>query len=306
MKHYIETIEVRNEAIFGDKESHVLEMDFLDGYAISTDKLFGMSYPTIEQVKKTEWMQKDILAYCGDDRKGDCTFDIALKFGVLFVIANNVKMSKQIEYLEGFIQPEDQEEYKNFCKSLDAPERDYFVLFHDRTGDGGMSISYLGKMGGVSEAENMALQKGIIPSNRTRKVDDAQREILYEVVLQDDTTINSVYVDNSVGTTEYWAVISREYNPEEKYGVLVWNRDSNSNEVQNMFYVFDSFDAMDKCVKEQKESELCSNLDMLNDSWFIQTLKGNYGLQPVQNGIKNLHVWADDGYEVDIISGTYK
>ena len=149
MKHYIETIEVRNEAIFGDKESHVLEMDFLDGYAISTDKLFGMSYPTIEQVKKTEWMQKDILTYCGDDRKGDCTFDIALKFGVLFVIANNVKMSKQIEYLEGFIQPEDQEEYKNFCKSLDAPERDYFVLFHDRTGDGGMSISYLGKLGGV-------------------------------------------------------------------------------------------------------------------------------------------------------------
>lgn len=83
MKHYIDTIEVRNEAIFGDKEPRVLEMDFLDGYAISTDKLFGMSYPTIEQVKKTEWMQKDILAYCGDDRKGDCAFDIALKFGVL-------------------------------------------------------------------------------------------------------------------------------------------------------------------------------------------------------------------------------
>lgn len=194
MKHYIETIEVRNEAIFGDKEPRVLEMDFLDGYAISTDKLFGMSYPIIEQVKKTEWMQKDILAYCGDDRKGDCAFDIALKFGVLFALTNNVKMSKQIEYLKGFIQPEDQEEYKNFCKSLDVPERDYFVLFHDRTGDGGMSINYLGKLGGVSEAENIALQKGIIPSNRTRKVDDAQREILYEVVLQDDTMINSVYV----------------------------------------------------------------------------------------------------------------
>lgn len=306
MEHYIEKIEVRNEAIFGDKEPRVLEMDFLDGYAISTDKEFGMSYPTLEQVKKTEWMQKEILAYCGDDRKGDCTFDIALKFGKLFVLQMNRKLQGQVKYLEEFLQPEDQESYKMFCKSLDHPEREYFVLYHDRTGDGGMAINYLGVFENAYEASRASFYKGCIPPDHSREVDDVQRELIYEIVLQDDTKIDMAFVSTEERSTEYWAIISRKVNPKEKYGVLVWNRDSQSNDVQNMFYVFDTKEDMVECASKQKVAELSVALESFNETWFCETLKGDFGLKPVEGGMKNLNIWGYEGYNVHIISGIFK
>lgn len=306
MEHYIDKIEVRNETIFGDKESHVLEMDFLDGYAISTDKEFGMSYPTLEEVKKTQWMQDDILAYCGDGRNGDCPFDIALKFGKLFVLPMNDKLRGQVKYLEEFLQPEDQEGYKTFCKSLDHPEREYFVLYHDRTGDGGMYIDYIGVFKNAYEASRIAFLRHYIPTSHSREVDDAQRELMYEIVLQDDTKIDMAFVNTEERSTDYWAIISRKVNPKEKYGVLVWNRDSQSNDVQNMFYVFDNKTDMKKCAKEQKVAELSVALESFNETWFCETLNGDFGLKPVEDGMKNLNIWGYEGYNVHIINGTFK
>lgn len=235
MRHYIDKIEVRNEAVFGNKESHVLEMDFMDGVAISNDKKCGMTYPTLEQVKKTQWMQDEILAYCGDNRKGDCTFDIALKFGKLFELPVNVKLSKQVKYLENFVQPEDLQEYERFCKSLEQPNRSYFVLYHDRTGDGGMTIACLGKFNCLDEAKKVAIEKFLIPIGRTREAEISKNGIYYDVVLQDETRIDAVYVDNDIVSTEYWAILSRDYNEKKQYGTLVWNRDDQSNDVQNCF-----------------------------------------------------------------------
>lgn len=306
MEHYIDKIEVRNEAIFGDKESRVLEMDFLDGYAISTDKEFGMSYPTIEEVKRTQWMQDEILAYCGDGRNGDFPFDIALKFGKLFILPMNAKLQRQVKYLEEFLQPEDQEGYQMFCKSLDHPEREYFVLYHDRTGDGGMAIDYLGVYENAYEASRTAFYKGSIPADHSREIVDVQRELMYEVVLQDDTKIDMAFVNTEEMSTEYWAIISRKVNPKEKYGVLVWNRDSKSNDVQNMFYVFDNKENMLECARKQKVAELSVSLEFFNDSWFCETLKGSFGLKLVECGMKNVNIWGYEGYNVHIISGTFK
>lgn len=70
MVEYIEEITVCNEQIFNDKESHTITMRFYDGYAISTNNLYGMSYPTLFQVQSTDWMQKEITEYCGDGRNG--------------------------------------------------------------------------------------------------------------------------------------------------------------------------------------------------------------------------------------------
>lgn len=54
MVEYIEEITVCNEQIFNDKESHTITMRFYDGYAISTNNLYGMSYPTLFQVQNTD------------------------------------------------------------------------------------------------------------------------------------------------------------------------------------------------------------------------------------------------------------
>ena len=145
MIHFTDEILVRNQQIFNDAEEHSLTMTFYDGYAISQDKKYAMSYPTMAQVKRTAWMQEEIRNYEGEDRDGTKEpFDIALKFGVLFLFPKDNKAERKIKWLEQFaiIDAGRKVAYEKFCKELDAPNKEYFVLYHDRTGDGGMSVNY--------------------------------------------------------------------------------------------------------------------------------------------------------------------
>lgn len=138
MVEYIEEITVCNEQIFNDKESHTITMRFYDGYAISTNNLYGMSYPTLFQVQNTDWMQKEITDYCGDGRDGtDYPFDIALKYGILFKLSQDSKLERKIKWLEQFaiVDVDRKAAYEKFCNELDAPNKEYFVLYHDRTGE---------------------------------------------------------------------------------------------------------------------------------------------------------------------------
>lgn len=305
-KHYIDKIEVRNKRIFGDNETHTLEMDFMDGCAISLDGLYIMSYPTVKQVSRTDWMQQEILEYCGDGRNGDFPFDIALKYGVLFKMSAISKLQSKIMYLEDFMQPEDQDAYAKFCKDIELPEREYYALYHDRTGDGGMSVKYLGECISSEEAKKAAINNHHFIPQRAKLIDNPKFAIDGDVSLQRDTQIDYVFVDDNEVSTEYWAILSRVVNPEEEYGVLVWNRDGHSTEVPNLFYIFDNKEDMEECFISNKKNELSCDIEKMNDTWFVENLSDNCGLTPIEGGHKNIHVWADEGYEVDIVNGLVK
>lgn len=304
-KHYIDKIEVRNKRIFGDNEAHTLEMDFMDGCAISLDGVYIMSYPTVEQVGKTYWMQQEILEYCGDGRKGDFPFDIALKFGVLFKMSAISKLQSKVMYLEDFLKPEDQDAYAKFCEDIELPERSYYALYQDRTGDSGMSVKYIGECISLEEAKKAARNSLFIPP-RAEQIDNPKSAIDGDVCLQKDTQIDCVFVDNNGVSTEYWAILSRELNLEEEYCVLIWNRDSKSVQVPNLFYIFDNKGDMDKCFISNKKCELSHEIETMNDTWFVENLSDNCGLIPIEGGHKNIHVWGNEGYEVDLVNGTFK
>lgn len=59
-----------------------ITMTFNDGKAVAVeDEHLTMVYPTIEEVRKSEQMQSEIIAYTG---RGDINqFDVALKYGKL-------------------------------------------------------------------------------------------------------------------------------------------------------------------------------------------------------------------------------
>ncbi len=302
MEHYIDKIEICNEAIFGDRLPRMIEMDFQDGYAISLSGDYGMSYPTLEEVRKTKWMQDEILAHCGNDRDGKSIFDIALKFGKFFALPANDRLQKTVAYLEGVLQPESKYEYYRFTKSLNRPEREYFLLYCDRTGDGGMRVDYLG----VYDSTWWAFMKSSVPTHKCHEADIEREHLTDEVVLQVTTEIEKVYVSDDELSGELWAILSRPVNPNARFGVLVWNRHDNSPNVQNAFFVYDYLDEMEDFVKKQKVAEMSSHLELFNDSWFADILSGDYGLKSIENGINNVNIWANEGYNVHIINGTFK
>ena len=97
-----------------------------------------MSYPTLFQVQSTDWMQKEITDYCGDGRDGtDYPFDIALKYGILFKLPQDSKLERKIKWLEQFavVDANRKAAYEKFCNELDAPNKEYFVLYHDPAGE---------------------------------------------------------------------------------------------------------------------------------------------------------------------------
>lgn len=59
-----------------------ITMTFNDGKAVAVeDEHLTMVYPTIEDVRKSEQMQSEIIAYTGRDDINQ--FDVALKYGKL-------------------------------------------------------------------------------------------------------------------------------------------------------------------------------------------------------------------------------
>lgn len=223
------------------------------------------------------------------------------------VLLDKELLEKKVNFLEGMLNEDDKKKYDAYCKTI-CKYRNYFVIAHDRTGDGGMSMLYLGAFTNVEHAEKAAISGAspFIPIGRVRKVDYPTEEIGSDIDVQKGTYLESVYVDNGVVSTEYWAIMSREYKEDERYGVLIWSRDGLSKNVRNTFFVYDNKDDMLNFVKQAKRSELQDELESLNDSWFIDDLSGNYGLSPIDNFPGNLRVWGYEGYEVYIINGTFK
>ena len=47
------------------------------------------------------------------------------------------------------------------------------------------------------------------------------------------------------------------------------------------------------------------DLPEFNISWFLEDLKGDTGLKPDET-LHNINIWAQEGYNVWIVCGTYK
>ena len=308
MEYNIDKINVCNEQIFNDKEAHVLTMRFYDGYAISTDNLYGMSYPTLFQVQSTDWMQKEIIGYCGVGRDGtDCPFDIALKYGVLFKLPQDNRLERKIKWLEQFaiVDADRKTAYEKFSNELDSPNKEYFVLYHDRTGDGGMTIKYLGECCCDDEAVDKAFSTKAIPQDtvhfyRVEDIEAANTAVDYGEGME----VVAVYHSSSQYLEEYWTVVSTPAST-DKFAAFVWNRGDKSQHVSNRFYTFPSYVAMQKFVLKEKVNEMQSELAEFNVSWFLEDLKGDTGLTP-DTTLHNINIWAQEGYNVWIVCGTFK
>lgn len=307
MEKYLDKIQVCNEDIFNDNETHTLEMYFYNGYAISIDNKYGMTYPTLEQVAKTPWMQCEINAYCGDNRTGDCVFDIALKYGVLFQLPHDTKSQLKIEWLEQFAlrNPNRKAVYEKFCTELDAPNKEYFVLWHDRTGDGGMCVQYLGECNCDEEAKNKAFDTGAMPKDaapyyRAEDIKEAEQAVSYG----EGMNVVAVYCLKSESSVGYFTIVASNAT-DNKYAAFVWNRHDNSMHVSNSFSTFASYTAMQNFVMQAKVDEMKEDLVDFNVTWWLQNLSVDCGLTPDKT-LHNIKIWSDNGYEVWICCGTYK
>lgn len=312
MEHYTEEIIVCNEAVFNDSKTHTIEMDFFDGYAISVDKQYGMSFPTLEEVERTEWMQEEILKYCGDNRDGtEYPFDIALKYGVLFKLPQDSKVERRVEWLERFaldgIGEDGKAEYKKFCEELDAPSREYFVLYHDRTDNGGMGIKYLGKLLCKKEALEKAFDTLAIPNNafnytNPTRLEEAAQVVAYGTGIE----VHAVYRSSDRDSNEYWTVVSAP-SLNRKFCALIWNRNNCSAHVNTGFELFETIDDMQKFMERARIKEMQHDLANLGITWNVKELHGDCGLLPVSDHmIKNLNIESSDWYNVWVVGGRYK
>lgn len=307
MEKHLDKIEVQNSAVFHDNEIHTLEMYFYDGYAISTDNLYGMSYPTMWQVSNTLWMQDKIKKCCGEEHIGDCPFDIALRFGKIFQLPRDTKSQMKIKWLEQFAlrNPHRKVVYEKFCTELDAPNKEYFVLRHDRTGGGGIYVQYLGECNCDEEAKGKAIDTEVIPKDavpyyRAEDIEEAESMVSYGKGMN----VVAVYCLKSESGIDYFTIVaSSAIN--NKYAAFVWNRHNNSTHVSNSFNTFDSYIAMQHFVMQAKVNEMKDDLVDFNMTWWLQDLNTDCGLTPDEL-IHNIKIWSNNGYEVWICCGTYK
>lgn len=253
-------------------------------------------------------MQKEITDYCGDGRDGtDYPFDIALKYGILFKLSQDSKLERKIKWLEQFaiVDVDRKAAYEKFCNELDAPNKEYFVLYHDRTGDGGMSVKYIGECCCDDEAIDKAFSTKAIPQDtvhfyRAEDIEAANRAVDYGR----DMEVVAVYHSSSQYLEEYWTVVSVPVSC-DKFAAFVWNRGDKSQHVSNRFYTFPSYMAMQNFVQQEKVNEMQDDLPEFNISWFLEDLKGDTGLKPDET-LHNINIWAQEGYNVWIVCGTYK
>lgn len=72
------------------------------------------------------------------------------------VLLDKELLEKKVSFLEGMLNDDDKKKYDAYCKTI-CKYRNYFVIAHDRTGDGGMSMLYLGAFTNVEHAEKAAI-----------------------------------------------------------------------------------------------------------------------------------------------------
>ena len=195
--------------------------------------------------------------------------------------------------------------YEKFCNELDAPNKEYFVLYHDRTGDGGMSVKYIGECCCDDEAIDKAFSSKAIPQDtvhfyRAEDIEAANMAVDYGK----DMEVVAVYHSSSQYLEEYWTVVSVPVSC-DKFAAFVWNRGDKSQHVSNRFYTFPSYMAMQNFVQQEKVNEMQDDLPEFNISWFLEDLKGDTGLKPDET-LHNINIWAQEGYNVWIVCGTYK
>lgn len=305
---FTDEIQVRNQEVFGDTETHNLTMMFYNGYAISDDNQYGLSYPTLEEVRKTIWMQDAICDYCGNDRDGTKDpFDIALKFGVLFKLPQDNAKEQKLKWLEQFAltNPDGKNAYEKLCNELAQPDKDYFAVYHDRTGDGGMKVRYLGTCCCDDCAVEVAFATNIIPKDvvhyfRQEDIEAANNAIDYG----EDMEVVAVYRTNNNLLEEYWTVVSSPAL-NNKFAAFVWNRNDRSEHVSNRFYTFTSHSEMQTFILREKVNEMREELPEFNVSWFLEKLDVNTGLHKDAT-FNDINIWAQEGYNVWICCGTYK
>lgn len=308
MVYYTDEIQVWNSEIFGDSEEHSIVMTFYDGYALSDDKQYGLSYPTLEQVRKTQWMQDAIGDYCGHTCDGTKDpYDVALKFGVLFKLPQDARMERKLEWLKQYalINKERQEAYDEFCIELLKPDKDYFVLYHDRTGDGGMKVKYLGVCCCAGTAIEVAFATNIIPQDvvhcfRQEDIQEANNVVDYG----ENMEAVAVYRAPESFSGEYWTIVSSSAM-NNKFAAFSWNRNDKSEHVSNRFYTFSSYSEMQLFMAREKVNEMKDDLPEFNVTWFLKNLSIDVGLRPDAT-LHNVNIWAQEGYNVWICCGTYK
>jgi len=306
----IDTIEVTNQEIFGDNETHSIEMEFCDGYAISVDNQFGMSYPTLELINNNDNLCEKVYEYCG--RGADEPFDSALTFGVLFKLpALDDWAEKRHDILMDLLTDNQLEVYERKCFEMEnTNKRDFFVVELDAISDCGMKVTHVPDANGLEDCKIVAFDTRLIPSDATLLGDQDGLDAINECDFDELLEVHEVFKDKGQFATSYYYVVSKPCDANRYIG-MVWCRRGCSMENKTAVLFFATKEELDKYVTDCKVSEFKSDLETLGITWNLEIMEGDggnavcCGIQAIDNGIPNFNIWGNDGYNVHIVNGRY-
>lgn len=304
----IDTIEVQNQEIFGDAETHEIEMEFHDGYAISTDKQYGMSYPTLDLINNNDNLCEKVYNYCG--RGADDPYDSALTFGILFKLpAADDWAEKRHDILMELLDEKQLAEYERQCYLMENKEmRDFFVVELDATGDCGMKLSYVPDAKNLEDCKCIAFDTRLIASNVKVLEGDMANDAISECDFDDECEIHDVFQETSICSSCFYFIISKPRDS-KRYVGMVWSRNGCSMDNKTCILFFETSGEAEKYVTDCKVAEFQRDLESIGVTWNLELLEGEdgkcCGLKPIDHGIPNFNVWGNDGYNVWIVNGRY-
>lgn len=305
----IDTIEVQNQEIFGDAETHEIEMEFHDGYAISTDKQYGMSYPTLELINNNDNLCEKVYNYCG--RGADEPFDSALTFGIIFKLpAADDWAEQRHDILMELLDEKQLAEYERKCAILDnAIKRDYFVIEVDFECDGGMKVTHIPDAKNSEDCATIAFDTLVIGSGVSAMSNAEMEDALGEIDLDEMLEVHHAFRENKQWPMSYF-IVSKPHDDNVFIG-MVWCRNGCSMDNKTAVLFFSSKSDVEKYVTDVKVAEFQRDLESIGITWNLELLEGEggnakcCGITAIQNGIPNFNVWGNDGYNVWIVNGRY-
>lgn len=306
----IDTIEVQNQEIFGDAETHEIEMEFHDGYAISTDKQYGMSYPTLELINNNDNLCEKVYNYCG--RGADDPYDSALTFGILFKLPVADDWAEQRhDILMELLDEKQLAEYERQCYLMENKEmRDFFVLELDFISDCGMKLTYVPDAKNVEECKCIAFDTRLIASNVAILEGDNKSDAINECDFDETVEVHDVFKEMGPYATSHCYIISKPRD-DNRYIGMVWCRHDCSMENTTSLLFFSRKEDVEKYVTDVKVGEFKTDLESVGITWNMEVLEGVggngkcCGITPIEHGIPNFNVYGNDGYNVHIINGRY-
>lgn len=297
-KYSKDTICLVNQQVFGDEEEHQIEMEFFDGYAISVNCRYGLTYPMLKHLSKP--MKAEVENYTG--RELESPFDIALMYAKPFKLPTDARADKEHDFLMSILTERQVEEFERFSEKLE--EREYVLVYFDLNTDCGINFYYGGKFFNDVDAAEYFVNKGIIGQDKMLNPHHPSHQyVVDELSIDSNAKIERIYFEkNSEENHEFYYLISRPLDLATDV-VLIWNRGGHSKFNQNEVRFFNDSKAAAAYAAKAKAREFAEELESFGITWNMEEIKFFNHLPTLYH---SFNVWGNDGYNVHIVHGKYK